>query len=77
MLRADLIDDRKRWFTDVMACRRRPQGAVARLKGRGVGLVLSMEDEYHLLVQSATCVTIALSRSLGAARRLRPVTCGC
>ena len=54
LLRADALADRKRWFSDVMACRRRPQGALQRLKGRGVGLVLSTEDEYHLLVQSAT-----------------------
>lgn len=59
MLRASSTDERRRWFVDVMACRRRPQGALSRLKGKGVGVVLSTEDEYHLLVQSATLWRLA------------------
>eukprot|EP00966_Prymnesium_polylepis_P153883 3553279-Prymnesium_polylepis.1 len=53
LLHADPPADRARWFADVMACRRRPQGALQRPR-LGVGQVLRTEDEYHLLVHAAT-----------------------
>ena len=37
MLRADFTDDRRRWFVETCACRRRPQGRLEHLP-RGTGL---------------------------------------
>ena len=53
LLRGDACADRKRWFIETCACRRRPQGKLDRLRRSGIETVLTLEDEYHLLMQSA------------------------
>ena len=47
-------DDRRRWVVDTAACRRRAQSKIDLRRGTALATVLSVEDEYHLLVQSAT-----------------------
>ena len=70
MLRTDTPSDRRRWFVDTCACRRRPQGMLERIKRGGIATVLNVDDEYHLLVQSATLWRLAREltrRTLGVA----------
>jgi len=52
-LRGESCENRRRWFVETCACRRRPQGKLERLRRSGIDIVLSLEDEYHLLMQSA------------------------
>ena len=59
MLRLDACADRKRWFADVCACRRRQQGKLERIKRGGIVTALTVEDEYHLVVHSATLWRLA------------------
>lgn len=59
MLRLDACEDRRRWVNDTASCRRRPQAKIEQLRGTGLPTVLKVEDEYHLLVQSATVWRIA------------------
>ena len=59
VLRTDLPDDRRRWVLDTAACRRRAQGRLEQKRGTQLSTVLTVEDEYHLLVQSATVWRIA------------------
>ena len=47
LLRADPCEERRAWFADVCACRRRPQGQVH--KSAGLQAVLGTEDEFHML----------------------------
>ncbi|KOO22777.1 conserved unknown protein [Chrysochromulina tobinii] len=53
MLRADAPEDRKRWVVDTSACRRRPQARIENMRGSGLIQILTVEDEYHLLVHAA------------------------
>ena len=64
LLRADPCEDRVRWFADVCACRRRPQGQVR--KSQGLQAVLGTEDEFHMLAHEATLWR--LRRELGGRR---------
>ena len=70
MLRADTCEQRKKWFVDTCACRRRPQGKLERMASAGgIATVLEVEDEFHLLVQAATMRTVSAEltrRTLGS-----------
>ena len=68
MLRTDACDERRRWVADVGGCRRRPQVRLEALRGTGLPTVFRVEDEYHMLVQSATVWRISTemrTRQLG------------
>ena len=55
---------RVRWFADVCACRRRPQGQLR--KSQGLQAVLGTADEFHMLAHEATLWR--LRRELGGRR---------
>ena len=52
LLRTDGCSDRRRWFAEVCACRRRPQALLERRR-TNLEAVLATEDEYPLLIASA------------------------
>ena len=57
MLRADSPDERRRWFVGACACRRRPQARLETLPpAAGLATVLTVEDEFHVLVQARAYV---------------------
>ena len=63
ILRTDSCDDRRRWVNDTASCRRRPQTKIEQLRGTGLPTVLRVEDEYHVLVQSATVWRLSVEMS--------------